>query len=392
MESKQLGWLHKRAQQWSEFRGMALAAHAQSGRGVWQQLRDIMALRKAGGQCGVSDYYWYRLYDPKYQQGRGAPDYLGWRLQAALCLALNPRHAVLPAWDKITFLTLAHAAGLPVAPVAATYSRAPQVAAVLGTHLATPEATAHYLRAEAKYPLFAKPSFSQQGLGALSMDGYDVASDSLRLADGSALAVEVFLRRLTVSLDRRYHKPECGLLFQPRLTSAREIVELTNWPAVSGVRVTCLNGPDGAIPIRAFWKVCLPPNQIDNFSKGKYGNLLADVDIETGSVSRLLAGIGPAHTPMSRLPHNQRDITGFQLPGWAQVLDACVRAGPVFPMLGLHGWDFALTDDGPLMLELNDTVSTEALQLYGRGLLTPSFRAFLKERCDQRLHRWIASL
>ncbi len=375
-----------------ELRVWADAAFHPSGKSMLRQLSEIKALRRLGGQCGVSDYYWYRLYDPQYQRGRGAADYLGWRLQAQLCAVLNPRHAVLPAWDKITFMTLAHAAGLPVAPVAATYSRAPALAGVLGVHLRTADDVARYLRSEAEYPLFSEPSYSQQGLGATSIDGYHSASDSLCLADGSRLTTAAFLTRLTTTLDRRYHKPECGQLFQPRLSSAREIVDLTGWPAISGVRVTCLNGPDGALPLRAFWKVCLPPNQVDNFSKGKYGNLLADVDLETGTVSRLLAGIGPQHMPMTQLPHNQRDITGFRLPGWTHVLDACRRAGPVFPLLGLHGWDFALTDQGPLMLELNDTVSTEALQLYGRGLLTSDVRAFLKQHCDTRQHDWIARL
>ena len=382
----------RRWQQWRELRAWMDAATAQTGKSAWCQAREIMALRKAGGRCSVSDYYWYRLYDAAFQHGRGAPDYLGWRLQADFCAALNPRSAVLPAWDKITFMTLAHAAGLPVAPVTATYSRSPAIAGALGRHLRTADEAAAYLRTTASYPLFAKPSYSQQGVGATSMTGYVAASDGLRMADGSVLAVEAFLSRLTASLDRRYHKPECGMLFQPQLRSAREIVDVTGWPAISGVRVTCLNGPGGAEPIRAFWKVCLPPNQVDNFSKGKYGNLLADVDIETGEVSKLLTGLGPLHAPMSRLPHNQRDITGFKLPGWTQVLQACRRAGPVFPLLKLHGWDFALTDDGPLILELNDTVSTEALQLYGRGLLTPELRAFLKQHCNSQQHRWIASL
>ena len=383
---------HRRTEQIAELATFAAAARAQTGKSALTQAREILKLRGAGGRCGVSDYYWYRLYDPGFQQGRGAPDFLGWRLQTEFCAALNPRAAVLPAWDKITFYTLAYAAGLPVAPVAATFSAAPRLSPVLGLHLASVEQAAHYLRAQASYPLFAKPSHSQQGVGAASIDSYDGESDSLRLQGGASLAVTDFLRRLTHSVDPRYHRPECGMLFQPRLSSAREIVALTQWPAVSGVRVTCLNGPDGVTPLRAVWKVAVPPNHVDNFSKGKYGNMLADVDLQTGEVSRLLTGFGPHHLPMTRHPLTGADLCGFKLPGWTRVLDACRLAGPVFPLLRLHGWDFVLTDTGPFMLELNDTIATEMLQVHGRGLLTSVCRGFLQSNHHGGKPDWVARL
>jgi hypothetical protein len=83
----------------SEYRAWAHQVHKQTGKGIARQLREIAQLRKFGGQCGISDYYWYRLYDEGYQLGRGAPDFIGWRLQQQFSLALNPRYAVLPAWD-----------------------------------------------------------------------------------------------------------------------------------------------------------------------------------------------------------------------------------------------------------------------------------------------------
>ncbi|MBK8401777.1 MAG: hypothetical protein IPL29_12190 [Propionivibrio sp.] len=45
---------------------------AQTGKSRFDQLREIRALRKCGGQCGISDYYNYRLYDESYQPGCGA--------------------------------------------------------------------------------------------------------------------------------------------------------------------------------------------------------------------------------------------------------------------------------------------------------------------------------
>ena len=120
----------------NELRHCSTVAKRQSGKGAATQMQEIRALSKMGGQCGISDYYCYKLYDDDFQTGRGARDFLGWRLQQSLSMALNPRHAVLPAWDKLVFMTLAGAAGLPIAPLRAYYHRAKVIPDALGEHLA----------------------------------------------------------------------------------------------------------------------------------------------------------------------------------------------------------------------------------------------------------------
>jgi len=65
-----------------------------------------VALRRTGGQCGISDYYRLKLYDDSYLTGRGRDDFLGWKLHTEFSLALNPRVAGLPAWDKSVFTNM----------------------------------------------------------------------------------------------------------------------------------------------------------------------------------------------------------------------------------------------------------------------------------------------
>ena len=265
------------SKRFEEYRAWATQAQAQTGKSWLTQLGEIRALKAMGGQCGVSDYYWYKLYDDDYLLGRGRADFLGWRAQARFSLALNPRNAVLPAWDKGVFMLMATAAGLPVAPVRACFHPAKRISDALGRHLQTPQETGAYLRDPSVYPLFGKPGYSQQGYGSAYLAGYDETSDTLRLLNGKAMSVDAFLTRLREPVDHRYHRPECGYLFQQPFTLAPELQAFTNWPAICGVRVVCLNGPDGAFPIRAVWKIATPPNHVDNFSLGKHGNLLANI-------------------------------------------------------------------------------------------------------------------
>lgn len=367
-------------------------AKSQTGKGRLDQMREILALRRLGGRCGVSDYYWHKLYDDSYLEGRGAKDFLGWRMQPAFNMALNPRSAVLPAWDKLTFAQIAFASGLPTAPIRAFFHPAAKMSSVLGPHLNSRLAVGKFLRSAANYPLFGKPAFSQQSYGSAYLTSYDRATDCLVLIDGNTIPVEHFLERLERTVDYRYHKPECGYLFQPPLTLAPEIRALTNWPAICGVRVVCLNGLEGAKPIRAAWKVTMPPNHMDNFGMGDHGNLLADVDLETGAVSKVIRGFWPESEIFARHPESGQSFDRFCLPGWDRLLDTCRLGGSVFPLMKIHHWDFAFTDHGPVIMELNDLGGTQIAQMHGRGLLTKETRDFLKRYGNQKEYPWIKRL
>ncbi|NDP38248.1 MAG: hypothetical protein GZ093_05785 [Rhodoferax sp.] len=376
----------------NEYRRWALLARAQTGKSLVTQLREIGALQGMGGRCGLSDYYGYKLYDDRYLHGEGRHDFLGWRMQAKFSLALNSRSAVLPAWDKYAFMLMASSAGLPVAPVRACYHRSAKISDTLGLHLRNKGDVAAFLRDASLYPMFGKPAFSQQGYGSAYLASYDPATDHLNLLDGETLRVDEFLCRLDQSVDRRYHKPECGYMFQETFALAPEIKAITHWPAICGVRVICLNGLEGVTPIRAIWKIATPPNHVDNFSLGKYGNLLANVDLTTGEVSRVVGGFWPSTQVFAEHPITGQSMEGFRLPGWSLILDACQRGGAAFPLMKIHHWDFALTDQGPMILELNDLGGTEIAQLHGHGLLTRETRLFLKNNADAQSHPWVSAL
>ena len=378
--------------QLKEYREWMSLATAQTGKSRFDQLREIKALRHYGGQCGISDYYWHKLYDKSYLMERGAKDFLGWRLQQPLSLALNPRFAVLPGWDKLVFTQIASMSGLPAAPIQAFYHPSGHLSSALGIHLKSREAVGKFLRCAENYPLFGKPSFSQQSHGSAYLTSYDRATDCLVLIDDSTIPVDRFLERLEKTVDYRYHKPECGYLFQPPLALAPEIRALTNWPAICGVRVICLNGPDGVRPIRAVWKITMPPNHMDNFGMGDHGNLLADVDLETGAVRKIIRGFWPNSEIYTRHPDSGLSFENFYLPGWNELLEACRLGGSVFPLMRIHHWDFALTDQGPVIMELNDLGGTQIAQMHGHGLLTEETCDFLKRYGNSREFPWIRSL
>jgi Sugar-transfer associated ATP-grasp len=392
MQTETGGPFRRRAAQLDEYRKWAALAEQQTGKSWSTQMREILALKRTGGQCGITDYYWHKLYDDDYLKGGGRKDFLGWRLLQEFSLALNPRYAVLPAWDKIVFTQIASAAGLPVAPVTACFHRSDRISPALGTHLDSIERAGSFLRDPSVYPMFGKPAFSQGGYGAAYLAGYDRASDSIVSLDGAATSVDDFLQRLDSPVDHRYHKPQCGYLFQVPLAPAKEIRSLTDWSAICGVRVICLNGPEGVKLIRAMWKIALPPNHTDNFGVGNHGNLLANVNLETGEVDTVIGGLWPGTKVYQNHPLTGAAFADFRLPGWAELLDICRAGGKLFPLMKIHHWDFAVTDQGPMIMELNDLGGTQIPQMHGHGLLTEMSRAFLKRHADAKAHPWIKAL
>jgi hypothetical protein len=382
--------MSQRVEQLKEFHHWTKLAQEQTGKSPVTQLKEILALRKMGGQCGISDYYNYKLYDDSYLKGRGREDFLGWKLHTQFSLALNPRSAVLPAWDKNVFTLIAGSAGLPVAPVMACFHPAAQISPILGQHLRSIEDVQKFLRNPDIYPLFGKPVYSQQSYGSASLTGYDDQCDSIVLVNGGKETIFEFSRRMVESVDTRYHKPECGYFFQKSLDLAPSLQAFTKWSAICGVRVVCLNGPQGVVPIQAMWKVAVAPNHVDNFSSGRRGNLIANVDLKTGEVSRMVDKYWPDTQVFESHPVTGVPLAGLRLPDWERVLEICHLGGALFPLMKIHHWDFALTAQGPLILELNDIGGIA--QLFGGGLLTEYTREFLKCHANLQEHPWVKAL
>lgn len=376
----------------NQYKEWVQLVHAQTGKNLITQFHEIRSLRHSGGQCGATDYYWHNLYNDDYMMGRGRQDFLGWRLGQEISLALNARESALPGVDKLAFAIIAGSSGLPIPEIVATYYNSSQISNLLGLHLKNKEAVAAFLRDQSIYPIFGKPAYTLGGYGAAYLTGYDSASDHLHQIDGSTIPLNQFLNRLEISVHEE-HKPEHGFLFQNILNLDQKLTEFTQWQAISSVRIVCLNDSGKKIhPIRAVWKISVPPNYQDNFARGVNGNLLANIDSKTGKINRLLKGFWPTGEILEQHPLSKQTVDGFQLPYWNEILNICQLGGQLFPSLKIQHWDIALTNNGPVVLEINDYGGIQIIQAHGYGLLTEQTREFLKLNANLKVYPWIKAL
>jgi hypothetical protein len=118
----------------------------------------------------------------------------------------------------------------------------------------------------------------------------------------------------------------------------------------------------------------------DNFSAGMAGNIVAPIDLDIGTLGPA-AGSARRQWPemhtVSRHPDTGEVIEGFLVPHWQDLKQLTVRAQASFPELRCLGWDVAVTEKGPVLIEANHVWDINLLQMAHRKGLRSQMDAAL---------------
>ena len=192
--------------------------------------------------------------------------------------------------------------------------------------------------------LFVKPIFGKGGGGAelWRYAGGGVYRSS-RGGESDAAAVVAHVALLS---------REEPFIIQQAVRNHHDLLDL-GAGALSTVRLlSCRNEVgDYEATCAAFRMSVNPDSPVDNFHAG---GVAAAVDMATG---RLGAATGLAVTPdfmwHDEHPFTAARITGRQLPMWRETIDLALRAHRAFADYVLIGWDIAVVEDGPCLIEGN---------------------------------------
>lgn len=348
----------------------AVEARRQSGKGLVRQFAEACALRLGHTRLGPSEYYFYRLFDAQLSAGQRSR-FAGFRLERRLDDALNSKHWWALANDKLVFYQMLKSLGLGYPPLRAVFVPGRRRSSVT-RFLGSADEIVEFCRSPGNYPMFMKPLHGSFGRGACSAVAYDAAEDAIRLGNGESWRVADAVREVM--------EPRCrGYLFQ-HLVEPHETLRERSGPTLSSARVVVLLTADKATVLRSTWKVPTGRNMVDNFIHGTSGNLLAQVEPESGQVRRVVRGIGLAQQEVVTHPDTGRPLTGFALPDWQQVRELCLEGATAFPGLRLQHWDVALGHGGPKALEMNVQGSLDLHQLSG-------WDGVFDEKLRQALHQ-----
>lgn len=147
-----------------------------------------------------------------------------------------------------------------------------------------------------------------------------------------------------------------GILVQERAFDAAPLCEFSGRRSLQCMRINTLRHADGRVSILFYMiKIVAGEQYSDNFSMGTTGNLIAYGDPETGVLEAAvtLSPCGSGLCRLDRHPVTGKPFKGFRIPYWSEAMELVKRAQACFADLPTLGWDVAITDDGPKLLEAN---------------------------------------
>ena len=313
--------------------GAAVAARYKIGIAT-QFLQIFSEVTRSG--IWFEEYYLYQLYIPERWRARTRHfPRLSHSRPALLSLVRPPDNELLD--QKHLFATRCNEAGLPTIRLLAQF---------IDGH---PDGKFEGLPAA---DLFSKPALQYGGSGAEAWRYDRGQSCFFNVATDQKFGSDALFDHLC-DLSRSGR-----VILQKRLRNHAALSPLTNG-ALSTLRIVTCTTPFGSVDLLPS-VVCMPAGRlvVDNFLQG---GLAAPIDFATGTIC------GPAVQKDNRLglistnehPDRGQKFKGFPVPMWSEAVDLARRAHETFRSMSFIGWDIAILQDGPVLVEGNFPFDTD---------------------------------
>jgi hypothetical protein len=300
-----------------------------AGIGYWQQLGLALSLALRH-QIGPLEFYQLALYRPE-RLAKAASFVPSCQLSALIEVANEgPKE-----WDKRWFAQRCREFSLPHVPIIAVFED--------GQPPIAPEALPWA-------DLFVKPANQGRGEGTERWHWRDGFYES----DGVHLSASELVDHLQDTARRQPH------LVQPRLINHLELQPLTNG-ALATLRILTGRQMPSTAPQFILAALRIPHGRmiVDNMAAG---GLVAPVDTTTG---RLGAAVSkdPVEPCYELHPDTHARVRGQIVPFWPDCVALATSAHRAFAAPALIGWDIAVTEQGPVLIEGNLASDVRLLQM-----------------------------
>ena len=144
-----------------------------------------------------------------------------------------------------------------------------------------------------------------------------------------------------------------ALIFESVVKQTKQFAAF-NESSVNTVRFMTTLYPDGSARVIATWfKVGRKGKCVDNAGNG--GNVDAAIDTETGKIYNVFQFDGWRKAKqIEKHPDSGNQLNGVMIENWQAIKEEVRKFQQAFPYCKAAGWDIAITDDGPVVIEVND--------------------------------------
>ncbi len=138
------------------------------------------------------------------------------------------------------------------------------------------------------------------------------------------------------------------LFLAEELVIQNEIMSSLNPSSINTIRVISIYKNNKSKIIAAYSRIGCG-KIVDNFNAG---GMVAPIDIKTGKIA--YPAVNKKNMVFEKHPETDTIIQDFQIPQWDEVKELVLEAAKVVPQVGLVGWDVAISNHGPLLIEGNE--------------------------------------
>lgn len=325
--------------------------HRQSGRNWISIGLNIMRLKRSRG------FIFVEIHDNELDlRGREYEEsFLNWEEQKRYLELLNPRKYYSLARNKyLAHLTL-DAVGIKDKSRLLCYYN-PEMG--LGTDKVSVDcaSTLKILSESGERQFVVKTTESSHGdnVWVIKDIKFDATADAtLERFDGETLRLSELLKAEPLIFETLIHQSE-----QMRRLNAS---------SVNTIRFMTTLMPSGeARVIACFVKVGRAGRCVDNAGSG--GNVDAGVDVETGRIFNPILFKGWRNTiPITEHPDSHVALDNLVVENWDSIKAKVISFQQRLPFVKAAGWDIAITENGPMVIEVNDMWDRTGQLFIGRG-------------------------
>jgi hypothetical protein len=343
-------------------------AARRSGRRPFDLTREYARLHFGRGRLTLPEYVQYGVYDVSRlsgeEQARFVTNNLHWPITRSCC-DMTCQGVTEDKWLCSQILARSHV-------------RVPETLAVIdkggrlypGTHkIATAEALRDFATSGDVLPFFGKENRGICSFGAFL--ALEADHDRIHLKGEGWMDYEACMDRFIGKTPYLLQRLERNHGFFDRYTDS-----------LATVRVCILLADDGVkIPFTVL-KLPSRDNLADSFWRP--GNLACDVDPGTGRIITVRSKDALGTTDHEAHPETGEPLLGETVPMWSRVLDMARGTAPIFQPVRYQSMDIAVTNDGPVLIEVNTGGGFDLPQLAsGRGFITDDVGEFFRS-CGYR--------
>ncbi|MCQ2301234.1 MAG: hypothetical protein MJZ94_01245 [Bacteroidales bacterium] len=163
-----------------------------------------------------------------------------------------------------------------------------------------------------------------------------------------------------------------------------------NESSVNTIRFMTTLYPDGSARVIAtFIKIGRAGKCVDNAGGG--GNVDVCVDVETGEVKYAIQYDGwHCIKEIEKHPDSGVQLNGVIIDNWEAIKAEVIKFQQAFPWCKAAGWDIAITDEGPVVIEVNDFWDRTGQYFIRKGWrkeIRECYKAWKNEDYDWKIYR-----